>query len=410
MTVRAFVSGLVAVLLVSGLSEPAYGQAIGSDHLVVLQVSNRTVSTSQGVSLIEYSIGSGLSLSPVRTIAVPSLSTDANRFAIVGSTATAGGALSYNPNGTVTFAGYRAATGDAQPNNQAASTVNRVIGVLDLSTGTTNTNISMTNSFSTQNFRSVATFDNQHFYMSGANGTSGQNAGQQLLDTGSTSLPGSVTAFGTTSGLTTAPTSNNTRQIQVVGGNVFIASGNNPPGQQIFQVGTGTPTTGGQALTASFGNQSSAYNSFALARLGTGTSWNGTGYDTVYAVDNASASGATVQKFTFNGSTWSAAGSIGVANANHISIRVNGASSVDMFVTTSASGSSAINGLTDTSGIGGSLSGTFIPLVTNSGNEGFYGVANTPVPEPATTFAVVAGFLGAVGFARRRIARSAPAA
>ena len=373
--------------------------AFTSGNLVVLRIADRTASTAQAVQIQEYTTSTTSLGTALQSIVIPS-STETNKFTVVGNLA---GNLSLNPNNTVTFAGYRASSGDSSPVTVSSATVNRVIGSLNLTTGVVNTNVSLSSAYDGLTFRSVATSNGQTFYLSGASGATG--AGQ--IATVSGGLPGTVTTLSSTTALTT-DSNNSLRHIQVANGNLFVSSGSGTPGQQVFQVGTGLPTTGNQTLTASFGNQGSTnvYNSFALARLGAGTSWNGTGFDTIYAVDNNSAIGSSVQKWSFNGTSWAAAGNIAVNGVNHIAIRQNSAASVDLFVTTQTPAVltlSTIQALTDTTGFGGSLSGSFNTILTGTGNEGFLGIAYyTPVPEPTTVLAISAATVALVGAVRRR--------
>ena len=365
--------------------------AITSGNLVILRVTDRTVATGQAVQLLEYAPDSAASvLTAVQTIVVPSTSGAANRFVISGSS-TAGGILSVNGNNTVTFAGYRA---DVATTTLAATGVNRVIGSLDISSGTVNTNLNLAGSANT--FRSAAVNSiGTTVYLSGANGIQFAN----------TSVPTTPNA---TPVATASMIGGNTRQVSATNGSLYVSSGSATPGQQVFQVGTGQPTTGAQATTGLFGaNQggTNQYNSFAFARLGAGATLNG--YDTVYAVDNDTTAGSTVQKFSYNGTSYIASGSVSLSGVNNIAVRVNASNSVDLFVTTATSttgaGNSIVASLTDTSDFGGTLSGTFTTLLSNTGSEGFYGIAFSPVPEPATVGLLAAAGLGLAGFVRRRL-------
>ena len=378
--------------------------AFTSGNLVVLRIADRTASTAQAVQIQEYTTSTTSLGTALQSIVIPS-STETNKFTVVGNL-TAAGNLSLNPNGTVTFAGYRASSGDLSPVTASSATVNRVIGSLNLTTGVVNTNVSLSGAYDGLTFRSVATSNGQTFYLSGAgSSTTASGAGQIATVTGG--LPGTVTTLSSTTALTT-DSNNSLRHIQVANGNLFVSSGSSTPGQQVFQVGTGLPTTGNQTLSASFVTQGATnpYNSFALARLGTGTSWNSTGFDTIYAVKNNSVIGSSVQKWSFDGTAWTAAGNISLSGVNHIAIRQNSIASVDLFVTTqtpTALTLSTIQVLTDTTGFGGSLSGSFNTILSGTGNEGFLGIAYyTPVPEPSTVLAISAASVALVGAVRRR--------
>jgi len=373
--------------------------AFGIGNLVVLRVADRTLGSAQSVQIREYGTSTTSLGTAIQTIAVPASSTDSNRFTISGI-ATRGGNLSLNPNGTITFAGYRAASNDPNPITTLSSTVNRVIGSLDLSTGVVNTNIG-TIAFDNLHFRSVATADGVRFYLSGQSGGTNTFAAAQIaMVVGG--LPSTVTTIATTALVTNT---NNLTQIQVVNGNLFASSITATPGRSIHQIGTGLPTATGQTFLASFPSQTTdQYNSFAFARLGAGTSWNNTGFDTIYAVDNDTASSSTVQKWSFDGTSWNATGNINVLGANNIAIRQNSPVSVDLFVTTQtdvATTLSTIRAITDTSGFSGTMSGSFTTILTGTGNEGFLGIAYTPVPEPGTVLAISAATLAFVGSVRR---------
>lgn len=374
--------------------------AFGNGNLVVLRVADRTLGSDRSVQIQEYRTSTTNLGTPIQTIALPSSSEDGNRFAISGIERV-GGNLSLNPNGTITFAGYRAAFNDPAPTTTNSSTVNRVIGSLDLSTGIVNTNIS-TLAFNGLHFRSVATADGVNFYLSGRNGSVNSFAAAQIA-TIVGGLPNSVTTIAATTAL--VANTNNLTQIQVVNGNLFASSMTATLVRSVHQIGTGLPTTTGQILSASFISETTdRYNSFAFARLGAGTSWNNTGFDTIYAVDNDTAAGSTVQKWSFDGSVWNATGNISVIGANNITIRKNSAASVDLFVTTQtdvAATLSTIRAITDTSGFSGTMSGSFTTILTGTGNEGFLGIAYTPVPEPSTMLAICMATMALFGTMRR---------
>ncbi len=368
--------------------------AVTPGDLVLLQAANGTVSSGQSVSLLEYTPSAdATSVTLTQTIAVPSSTSGAtNEFVITGNS-TAGGILSLNANNTVTFAGYRADVGTA---NLTANSVNRVLGTLNLGTGTVNTNLNLQGSSNT--FRGAAVNDTgTTVYLSGANGILAATTASQPATPNSTAVA------------TTTLLAGNTRQVSTFNGNLFLSSGSSTPGQQVFQLGGGEPTTGTQTTTGLFGSNQTAsqYNSYAFARLGTGTAYNG--FDTIYTISNTTASTSAVQKFTYSGtgSTFTASGALTLSGVNDIAIRQNAANGVNLFVTTASNSSgvetSTLQSLTDTSGFGGSLSGSFSTLVTDTGTQAFYGIAfdPVPVPEPATVFGGLL-LVGALGWNQRR--------
>jgi hypothetical protein len=293
----------------------------------------------------------------------------------------------------VTFGGYRANAGASNPSGSGATgQVPRVVGVLNLGTGVVNTTQAFATggdqSYWNDSLRSVATDDGSRFWTSGASAVAAAGGVRYLPSTTATA----------TVRLGSAPaTSDNTRQVQVIDGRLFVSAGAAAPGRSVFQVGTGLPTAGDQTYTNTFPVAASAqYHSFYFTNLG-GQNWNGTGFDTLYATDTTTA-GGQLAKFSFDGTAWVANGTLTRSGLTSI-VGVTNGSSVTLYGT---DGGFLVH-LVDGSGFNTALSGSFTPLLAaGAPNFAFRGIAFTPVPEPGAVLAIAAaGLAGWVGVRRR---------
>jgi hypothetical protein len=172
----------------------------------------------------------------------------------------------------------------------ATSTVNlhRIVGRIDVA-GSIDTRTQLSAAFSANNVRSATSQDGTGFWVTGAGGAT---AGVQFI------------SFNTTGGAQVEATPASTRAIQIVGGQLYASSGSSP-NANVFTVGSGTPQAGPQTATTLSGmslvNGPSPLQFVLLDRDG-GVA----GVDTLYVADDrAIASGGGIQKYTFNGTTWS---------------------------------------------------------------------------------------------------------
>jgi hypothetical protein len=103
-------------------------------------------------------------------------------------------------------------------------------------------------------------------------------------------------AFGTATGTQILTTPNNSRVVNVFGGQLYGSSGSSPY-TGVFTIGTGLPSTAGQAATLLPGVSASAPYGFAMFDRNPAV----TGIDTLYlAVDSSTG----VQRWDFDGTTW----------------------------------------------------------------------------------------------------------
>ena len=214
MTLRPIIrllTATVTVLLATTLQNAQAQTAVVPGNLVVLQVGGTTLNNAAAVALKEYTTATGQA-TPVQTITIAS--TGASALTLTGNSTTQGILNLSANNQLITFGGYRKDAGGTNPQSDASATTNRVIGVLNLATGTVNTAQALTDGFSADSFRSVVTNNGTSFYAAGAGN----------------SATGGIRYVASTSATTSTPINNgatgnpNTRQVQIVNGTLFVAS------------------------------------------------------------------------------------------------------------------------------------------------------------------------------------------
>jgi len=246
---------------------------------------------AQPVFLEERNISDG---ALVRTIAMPTTVSGSNQPLTLSGTATSEGALMTSADGKyVVLAGF--ATGPGLASVASTSSVDggtlRVIARVDHA-GNVDTSTELA-AFSGSDIRGAATSDGTAFW---ASGNASQNdsglGGVQYAVLGST---------GATTNITNAPY--NTRVVGVFGGQLYVSS-QLTPFNGISAVGTNLPTTTGQtaALLAGFAGNAGGPCGFSILDLDGSVA----GLDVLYVADESSqANGGGIQKWVFDGSTWS---------------------------------------------------------------------------------------------------------
>ena len=295
----------------------------------------------------------------VNTIALPVAPAGPHQALTASGTATTEGYLSLSADQRfLVLTGYGAAPGTVSVATTASSAVNRVVGRID-STGSVDTSTSLGSAFSLASIRSGVSADGAAFW------TSGSNGGVEYV------------LFGAAGGGTQiAATPGNVRALGVAAGQLYGTSGSSPF-TSVGAVGSGMPNTAGQTWTMLPGlpTTGASPNQFVFHDANPAIP----GVDTLYIADSRNASGGGVQKWTFDGSTWTlvatfsgmpggpfAAGVIGLAGH-----RERGGFRLYF---TSANGTSLGTLLDD----GVSASPTITVLATASVNTAFRGVAALP--------------------------------
>jgi hypothetical protein len=377
-----------------------FAAAINPGNLVVTRVGDGTTTaagTALPVRLDEYSVtytaGAPTGVSLVQTIPLPTgaagtAPTSGQRYLGQGGTAGGEGGLALSTNGQyMTLAGYNSGLGDLT--NGTGNTEVRVVGRLELATGTVDTSTTLATSAGNA-VRSAFTTDGTNMWVaSSAQGTR-------------------FTTFGNNSGNGTALTgSDNERRVYVYN-NQLYTSRMSAGIDGVATVGSGTPTSGTQTVTLLPGMPTatnSMYDYFFADA------------NTLYTVDDRNTgAGAGLEKWTFNSGTgtWSMAYSYlpnptGTATAGLKSLGgyIDASGNVVLFASTTGTSQNFLFGFYDT------LSNTNVAnlnanALLNAGTAfqpsgtlwSLRGVAVAPVPEPCSlTVLVLCGSLAAV---RRR--------
>ena len=331
--------------------------------LAVVRVGNgsQTLSSSGNTVFIdEYSTFGAL----VSSLQLPDNGASA---LIVSGSATSEGALSLSPDGDyLAIAGYNTVRPySSSLANSASTAVARGIGIID---GNRNYFLAATTStqYSANNIRGAATDGANNFWGAGANS-------------------GTYYFGNNGSGATVQSAVANTRVVQDIGGNLYFSTSSGS--QHGVWMISGTPTGPGTAtVLLNTGSSGSAYD-FAFNSQMT----------LAYVADDTTSSAGGIQRWQFNGSTWSLSYTLGTGvnkiGARGLAVDFSGSNPI-IYATTAEDTANRLIEITDTGA--GSVATT---LATASANEIFRGLEFVPVPEPSM-LALVG--LGALAFLQAR--------
>lgn len=344
-------------------------------NIVVSRVGDGSTTLSNAsaqVQLVEYSTA-GVLTGVVVTL--PTVSgTPGNRACTNSGSATTEGYLTQSFDGRyLTHVGYDANPGTA---TIASTTLNRTVARIDFN-GTVNTSTSFLatagNAYSGVNIRSGVTNDGTQFWTSGG---SDPTAGIRYITLGQDNI----------AGVQISNTSINTRVVSIFNNQLFVSTG--AGSLRLATVGTGLPTTSGQTITNLNGIPtttlgSNSYIFFDRDPLIPGD-------DLVYlACQSTTAAAFGLFKYSFDGTTWTAQGSI-QTNAQLLGLTgyLDCLGNVILYATRSTSGSALpteIRKYTDNAAYnatmtnsGGDFQTISSLLVTASPNYGFRGLAMSP--------------------------------
>lgn len=200
--------------------------------------------------------------------------------------ATSEGAISLSLDGRyLMLAGY--ATSPGRASIATSTDVERVVARIDAA-ATIDTTTLLGTAFSGSNVRSAASLDGASFWVGGS-------AGGVWYFTLGGSGPTQIVA-----------TPDNVRLVALFGDQLYGSSGTSPM-TTVFTVGNGRPTTGVQSVAALAGLPRSGMSPYAFAFFDLSATV--AGLDTLYLTDDrdpeSDGNGGGIQKWTFDGRTWS---------------------------------------------------------------------------------------------------------
>ena len=289
------------------------------------------------------------------TVSLPVAASGANKALTFAGSSTAEGGLSRSEDGHyVVVAGYAAAPGVSGIAATTSAANNRVIGRVAAS-GAVDTSTVFTTAFSAANMRAATSSDGTSFWASGS------NSGVQYIQFGQS----------TATQINTAPT--NIRFLHIFGGQLYGSSGSGTY-TNVFTVGAGLPTTTGQTATSFAGMPTSTASPFSFVLLDLSATV--AGFDTLYVADDRTvANGGGIQKWTFNGATWSLISTFtqGTTSFRGLAGMVTGANVTLLATSTLTSANTVVRFIDD-----GSAAPVGTVIATAPTNTAYRGIAFAP--------------------------------
>lgn len=400
-----------ALLLAALLSSIATAATITAGQLVNIRVGDGVsapLSSGSQVRLDVYDVTyTGLvptSVSLSQTIVLPSATlasgmtppASGDRWLVQGGTAAGEGGLTLSTNGQYMALGgynscYAAGVTTSCLTNGTGNSGQRVVGLLDLSTGIVDTKTDYADAAVGSAIRNAFTTNGTDIWT--ANSTAGV---RYVVSGGSTSV--ALTGTG------------GERRAYVYNGQLYTSRMSAGP-PVVFgpaTVGSGTPTSGAQTVTGLPGftvTTNSIYDYFFADA------------NTLYVVDDRNSASGGLEKWTFNGSTWSMvynkAASGGTTGLKSLAGMVDSSGNVTLFAASVGTGANKLFGYTDT------LANTSAASVTENllvdGTAGIFGgtaanwnmrgvaIAPVIVPEPAAIMLLSIASFGLLSRTTRRV-------
>ena len=398
---KRFLAGLSAVVLAVAAVPMVKATPIGAGDLVVIRVGDGAT-TASGTALpvtlddyvVTYTAGVPTGVALQQSVALPSsgtVPTTGNRNLVQGGTAGGEGGLTLSADGTqMALAGYNTSPGSAV-NSGATTLEDRVVGLLNLSTGTVDTTTAFAGwSGSTQGGTAArgAYVDGSNVWLAASTGT---RYGTTLTTIGSTGV-----SVGTT---------NNARRVVVYNGQLYQSEAANSR-SGIETVGTAEPTTAGGAvsLLPGFGTASGTYSDYDF--------WFANSTTAYIADDGNTTTASGLQKWTFNGTTWSMVydhkitsinpgGSSAAAGIKSLTGYIDASGNAIIFGSTTGANANDLLGFFDPAGNTTALGLTENVIASGATDFNFRGVSLAPVPEP-TSLALIGGLAVPLITRRRR--------
>ena len=373
-------------LATAGADEPSGPEG---DHLVLSRVP--ASANAQAVTLVRIN---GAGTSDGSNWALPTTASGTNkRFTLEGDS-NAVGALARSADGRyVTLAGYTAATGATLGNS--SDTVPRVVARVD-SLGNVDTSTTLGTSFTQEKIRGAVTNDGSGFWVTGHGNTANPKGGMVYAALGSTTP---TVLFTKDSGGAGNSAWNNTRTVQIGGGNVYFGSEKGTAG--IYRL-NGLPKTAQTPISvAAFGADGSGPTSLALLSDVAG----GSTINLMYVVRETDG----IYKFSSNGSSWTNRGEVVNGAFNGVVAKVDSAGDYRLYAISGGNAANSVVTLTDTAAFNAAPTATATKTVaTAAAGTAYRGIAFAPRDETLEVPGTPTGVSGTAGNAKVTLSWTAP--
>jgi hypothetical protein len=398
LTASMFTAAVVSALSLGFLAASAPAGPLTAGNLVVERIGDGSTALSNAafpIAVLEYTAGGSLQ----QTIALPSSGSGQQNDS--GSATSNGYLNSYN--GFISVPGYDSPVGTvsvAATNTKANSIIGTSGTVVNRTTFPTGGPTgSPPSPFSGNNYRSSIATSGSTFYAVGTSSGSPVTGGAWYFD---------GTAFTQVSSVVGSGSLSNLRTVEVYNNQLYVASSSGAF-LGISALGSGLPTTGPQVPNLVI-NAGAGASTYGFVMFDTN---NDSTLDLAYLADDRTVAGGGLQKWTFNGSSWTNSWALLVNASNALSptagtgfagirgLTGSYASGIaTLFATTNETSNNRLISILDA----GSTPTTATGLATAGANNVFRGVDVVTVPEP-TSLATLgcAAALYAI-FRRRRVA------
>jgi hypothetical protein len=263
----------------------ACGVSCGPSTFRVLRLGdgNAALSSAAAAVFIEERRLDGTLLN---AIPLPTLSAGNGHPLTMSGTAVSEGALSLSADGQfLTLAGYSAPPGTAAVASSAAAIVPRVVARID-GAGLVDTSTVLVGAFDGNNVRSATSLDGTGFWAAGAGSSTG----------GVWFIP-----LGAMGGVRVLVNPTSVRLVNVFGGQLY-GSSNSGTFADVFAIGSGLPVTAAQATPLAGMSPTGAASPFAFVFFDRSAAV--AGVDTLYVADDRAPPIGGIQKWVFDGTTW----------------------------------------------------------------------------------------------------------
>lgn len=343
-------------IVATGTSPASAATSFTPGDVVVYRVGDGSTAlsgTAAPVFLDEYSPSGTL----VQSVPLPTTASGTNNPLVASGSASSEGLLTLSGDGRFLVApGYDTAVGTKKVSSTDSTSVPRTVALVDAA-GDVDTSTALTDFATDNNPRSATSSNGTDIWVGGAAGG-----------------PRYATLGSTTSTELDSGTFKNVRQVSVVDGQLYTSADPTKASLTIASVGSGLPTTAGQTVSnLPFAPAPGDPYAYSFLTLGNGSA---STPDTLYEADLTA---SAVVKYGLIGGVWTAEGSVQVPSPEGLTANDNDGT-VTIYATSSgANGTTGIvDEVTDSSGVGGTLSGTATTIATLPANESARGVAFAP--------------------------------